>query len=70
MNKLTPNDVLRHYDVGGEKCPLYFVEHEDSWEQFRQDLTDYIMEEEEYSGKTKIFYRRIIMLAYKFDTQL
>ena len=43
--KLTPNDVLRHYDVGGKKCPLYFVEHEDSWEQFRQDLTDYIMVE-------------------------
>ena len=43
--KLAPNDVLRHYDVGGKKCPLYFVEHEDSWEQFRQDLTDYIMEE-------------------------
>ena len=35
--KLAPNDVLRHYDVGGKKCPLYFVEHEDSWEQFRQD---------------------------------
>ena len=41
--KLAPNDVLRHYDVGGKKCPLYFVEHEDSWEQFRQDLTDYIL---------------------------
>lgn len=42
--KLAPNDVLRHYDVGGKKCPLYFVEHEDCWEQFRQDLTDYILE--------------------------
>lgn len=42
--KLTPEDVLRHYDVGGKKCPLYFVDHEDSWEQFRQDLTDYILE--------------------------
>ena len=42
--KLAPNDVLRHYDVGGKKCPLYFVEHEDSWEQLRQDLTDYILE--------------------------
>lgn len=42
--KLAPNDVLRHYDVGGKKCPLYFVEYEDSWEQFRQDLTDYILE--------------------------
>ena len=42
--KLTPEDVLRHYDVGGKKCPLYFVEHEDSWERFRQDLTEYILE--------------------------
>ena len=39
---LTPADVLRHYDVGGKKCPLYFVENEDAWEGFRQDLSDYI----------------------------
>lgn len=42
--ELTPADVLRHYDCGGKKCPLYFVENEESWEQFRQDLTDYIRE--------------------------
>lgn len=41
--KLAPDDVLRHYDVGGKKCPLYFVEHEEDWEQFRQDLSDYIL---------------------------
>lgn len=26
----------------GKKCPLYFVEHEDAWEQFHKDLDTYI----------------------------
>ena len=39
---LSPGDVLRHYDEGGKKCPLYFVEHEGAWEAFRQDLADYM----------------------------
>lgn len=38
---LTADDVIRHYDVTGKKCPLYFVEHEDAWEQFRQDVAGY-----------------------------
>lgn len=41
--KLAPEDILRHYDEGGKKCPLYFVENEQSWEQFRMDLTEFIM---------------------------
>ncbi len=40
--KLTPDDMRRHYDEGGKKCPLYYVEHEDAWEQFLVDLKDYI----------------------------
>ncbi len=35
---LEPEDVLRHYDVGGKLCPLYFVEHEEAWEQFKKEL--------------------------------
>lgn len=35
---LRPRDVLRHYDAGGKPCPLYYVEHEDAWEQFLEDL--------------------------------
>lgn len=31
-------DVIRHYDVSGKLCPLYYVEHEDAWSQFRQDV--------------------------------
>lgn len=33
--------VIRHYDVTGKLCPLYFVEHEDAWEQFKQDVKDF-----------------------------
>ncbi len=35
---LQPKDVLRHYDAGGKPCPLYFVEHEDAWEEFLKAL--------------------------------
>ncbi len=33
-------DVIRHYDVTGKECPKYFVDHEDAWERFRQDVSD------------------------------
>ncbi len=38
--QLTGDDVIRHYDVTGKNCPLYFVEHEDAWKQFKQDVDD------------------------------
>ncbi len=33
-------DVIRHYDVTGKMCPLYFVEHEDAWETFLSDVAE------------------------------
>lgn len=39
---LTTADVIRHYDVTGKACPLYFVDHEDAWKRFRKDVDDYI----------------------------
>ena len=39
---LDTDDVIRHYDVTGKECPLYFVEHEDAWEQFKEDIDTYI----------------------------
>ncbi len=39
---LTAEDVIRHYDVTGKACPKYFVDHQDEWEQFIQDVADYI----------------------------
>ena len=41
--KLAPEDMKRHYDEGGKKCPLYYVENEGEWEQFLQDLENYVL---------------------------
>lgn len=46
---LEASDVIRHYDVTGKECPKYFVEHEDAWEQFQQEVSackDKIIKEE------------------------
>ena len=36
--KLNANDVIRHYDVTGKACPKYFVDHEEEWEKFHEDV--------------------------------
>lgn len=35
---LTADDVIRHYDVTGKICPKYFVEHEDAWAAFKENV--------------------------------
>ena len=40
--RLTSEDVIRHYDVTGKLCPLYYVEHEDAWTQFKKDVDTYL----------------------------
>ena len=35
---LTEEDVIRHYDVTGKNCPKYFVENEDAWNTFKEDV--------------------------------
>lgn len=42
--RVAPTAVIRHYDVTGKKCPLYFVEHEDEWKKFLDDVKEYIEE--------------------------
>ena len=32
---LSSDDVIRHYDVTGKMCPLYYVKHEDAWNDIR-----------------------------------
>lgn len=38
---LSADDILRHYDCGGKLCPLYYAEHEDAWQQLREDVANY-----------------------------
>lgn len=41
---LKSDDILRHYDCGGKLCPLYYVNHEDEWNQLKIDVAAYIDE--------------------------
>jgi len=41
---LGSEDILRHYDCGGKKCPIYYVEHEDAWERLLHDVDTYMAE--------------------------
>ena len=37
--KLAPkSDVIRHYDVNGKKCPLYYVNNSAAWDKLREDV--------------------------------
>ncbi len=36
---LERDQVIRHYDITGKLCPLYFVEHPDVWEEFLDSIT-------------------------------
>lgn len=36
---LKADDVIRHYDVTGKNCPKYYVEDEDAWKNFREDVS-------------------------------
>ena len=39
---LSADAVIRHYDVTGKLCPLYYVDHEDAWRQLQQDVANRI----------------------------
>ncbi|MBQ9885304.1 MAG: N-acetylmuramoyl-L-alanine amidase [Lachnospiraceae bacterium] len=40
---LDENHIIRHYDVTGKLCPLYYVEHEEAWVQFKADVKQYVL---------------------------
>lgn len=35
---LDSEDILRHYDCGGKKCPVYYTENEAAWERLKKDV--------------------------------
>ena len=41
---LDETDILRHYDITGKNCPKYFVENEDEWIKFKEEVNKKINE--------------------------
>lgn len=37
---LEKSDIIRHYDITGKICPKYYVEHEDKWLAFQNEVLE------------------------------
>ena len=35
--------IIRHYDITGKLCPLYYVKNEDKWKRLKQQIRTYMM---------------------------
>lgn len=38
---IEPRRIVRHYDITGKICPLYFVDNEPKWDQFKSQIQKY-----------------------------
>ncbi|MBR6693726.1 MAG: N-acetylmuramoyl-L-alanine amidase [Clostridia bacterium] len=42
---LGKDNIIRHYDITGKLCPLYYSENQDEWEKRLDDINNYIEKE-------------------------
>ncbi|CCZ40987.1 putative uncharacterized protein [Clostridium sp. CAG:122] len=47
---VSKSNLIRHYDVTGKLCPLYYVKHKTKWRDLKNDIWFYIMR---YRGKAQ-----------------
>lgn len=52
-------DVIRHYDVTGKACPLWYVSHEDDWARFKNMVSDMINGKQAPKPQPKQGYYRL-----------
>ena len=38
------SDIIRHYDVTGKLCPLYYVKHPSQWDKLKSDIWDCLLD--------------------------
>lgn len=38
------SDIIRHYDVTGKLCPLYYVNHPSQWDKLKNDIWDCLLD--------------------------
>ena len=59
--------LIRHYDVTGKLCPLYFVEHPDEWQAFKDSVFDNAATEANYH--TDFFLRWGVFGISSYDSK-
>ena len=40
--RLDKDDIIRHYDVSGKNCPLYYVKNPEAWDTLKKDVVKYM----------------------------
>jgi len=40
-------NIIRHYDVTGKECPLYYVKNEEEWNRFKNDVINSVKADEQ-----------------------
>lgn len=50
--ELRKDEIIRHYDVTGKLCPLYYVKHEEAWEELKASIWNRLRENE-YNAESK-----------------
>lgn len=40
MERYGITEIIRHYDVTGKKCPLWYVEHPEEWEALKERIVE------------------------------
>ena len=66
-------NVIRHYDVTGKKCPEPWVREPGKWEEFKRRLTEMTIEEAKAKVKEKYKFDENTMLyleMYRYGEQL
>ena len=41
---LSKEHLIRHYDVSGKECPVYYVQHPEAWTEFKEAVGRYMAE--------------------------
>ncbi len=66
---LDRDHIIRHHDVTGKDCPLYYVENEEAWEVFLDDVMFYIELCHQKSPELKNIENVLDGLEYTYDSK-
>ncbi|KAI4453065.1 atp-binding cassette sub-family b [Holotrichia oblita] len=63
------NDMIRHFDVNGKKCPLYHVNNPEEWDKLKKSVKEKIKEIKEIKECDEVRYESIDQIpAYAIET--
>lgn len=65
---LTADDIIRHYDVTGKRCPLWYVDHPEDFAAFRKRVEALISGDAETVGR-EMYYVQVGAFASKENAE-